>query len=133
MEQNGRPAGDNELILALAAGATVREAAERAGVGERTAHRRLADGGFRRAVGEARDRMFDAARGRLAGLASKAAETRQRLMESDKPSEARGPQKPSWKPIWKRKSTAASVGQRRKAMRAAAFRRSITTPPAALL
>ena len=88
MEQNDTPAGEDELILALAAGATVREAAEQAGVGERTAHRRLADADFRRAVSEARGRMFDAARGRLAGLASKAAETLQRLMESDKPTVA---------------------------------------------
>jgi hypothetical protein len=64
MEQNGTPAGEEQLILALAAGATVREAAEQAGIGERTAHRRLADADFRRAVSEAR--------GRLAGLASKA-------------------------------------------------------------
>jgi hypothetical protein len=75
MEQNGTHAGEEELILALAAGATVREAAEQAGVGERTAHQRLADADFRRAVNEARGGMFDAARGRLASLASKAAET----------------------------------------------------------
>jgi hypothetical protein len=90
MEENGTPAGDEELILALAAGATVREAAEKAGVGERTAYRRLANADFRRAVNEARDRSFDAAFGRLAGLASKATETLQRLMESDKPSVALG-------------------------------------------
>jgi hypothetical protein len=90
MEQNGTPAGEEELILALAAGATVREAAEKAGTGERTAHRRLADADFRGAVSEARGRMFDAAFGRLAGLAGKAAETLERLLESDKPSEALG-------------------------------------------
>jgi hypothetical protein len=88
MEQNGTPAGDDELILALAAGATVREAAKRAGVGERTAYRRLADADFRRAVSEARGRMFDSALGRLAGLGSKAVETLERLMESDKPTVA---------------------------------------------
>jgi hypothetical protein len=76
MEQNGTPAGEEELIRALAAGASVREAAERAGVDERTAHRRLADADFRRAVRAARDRRFDAARGRLAwSRASKAVET----------------------------------------------------------
>lgn len=90
MQQNQTPAGDDALILALAAGATVRKAAEQAGISERTAHRRLADADFRRAVSEARDRMFDAAFGRLAGLANKAAETLERLMESDKPSEALG-------------------------------------------
>jgi len=69
MGEKDTPAGDDELILALAAGATVREAAEQAGISERTAHRRLADADFRRAVDEARGRMFDAALGRLAGLA----------------------------------------------------------------
>ncbi|HWB10244.1 MAG TPA: hypothetical protein VG826_13520 [Pirellulales bacterium] len=90
MGPNGTPAGDDGLILALAAGATVREAAEQAGVGERTVYRRLADADFRQAVSEARDRLFDAALGRLAGLASRAAETLERLMESDRPSEALG-------------------------------------------
>ncbi len=49
MEQNGTPAGDDKLLLAFAAGATAREAAEQAGIGERNAHRRLADADFRRA------------------------------------------------------------------------------------
>ncbi|HWB11447.1 MAG TPA: hypothetical protein VG826_19610 [Pirellulales bacterium] len=90
MGANGTPAGDEELILALAAGSTVREAAEKAGVGERTVYRRLADADFRRAVGEARGGLFDSARGRLAGLASRAVETLERLMKSDKPAEALG-------------------------------------------
>jgi hypothetical protein len=68
MEQNGTPAGEDELILALAAGATVREAAEQAGLGEQAAHRRLADADFRRAVSRARGRMFGSALGRLANL-----------------------------------------------------------------
>jgi hypothetical protein len=88
MEQNGRTAGEEELVLALAAGATVREAAEKAGIGERTIYRRLADAEFRRAVKEARGRMFDATVGQMAGLTGKATETLARLMESDKPSEA---------------------------------------------
>jgi putative ubiquitin-RnfH superfamily antitoxin RatB of RatAB toxin-antitoxin module len=90
MKQKDTPAGEQELILALAAGATVREAAEKSGIGERTVYRRLAEAAFRRAVKEARGRMFDSAVGQLAGLTSKATETLQRLMESDKPSEALG-------------------------------------------
>ncbi|HWB10417.1 MAG TPA: hypothetical protein VG826_14390 [Pirellulales bacterium] len=90
MGPNGTPAGEDELILALAAGASVREAAERGGVGERTVYRRLADADFRRAVSEARGGLFDSARGRLAGLASRAVETLQRLMKSEKPAEALG-------------------------------------------
>jgi transposase len=90
MEQNGRTTGEEELLLALARGATVRQAAEKTGIGERTVYRRLAEADFRRGVKEARDRMFDAARGRLAGLTDKATETLARLMESEKPSEALG-------------------------------------------
>jgi|SRR5215469_3997345 len=90
MKENDTPAGDDELLVALIAGANVREAAERAGVSERTAYRRLADADFRRAVSEARGRMFDTALGRLASLAAKAAETLERLMDSDQPSEALG-------------------------------------------
>lgn len=90
MAENDRPAGDDELILALAAGATVRDAAEQAGIGERTVYRRLADTDFRRAVNDARGRLFDAALGRLANLASEAADTLGRLMKSDKPTVALG-------------------------------------------
>lgn len=90
MAENGRPSGDDELILALAAGASVSEAAEQTGMGERTVYRRLADAEFRRAVSEARGRLFDAALGKLAGIATKAADTLERLMESDKPSVALG-------------------------------------------
>ena len=43
MADNGRKKGNARLLPALAAGATVREAAERAGLGERTVYRRLAD------------------------------------------------------------------------------------------
>lgn len=89
MADNGRPVGD-KLVLALAAGATVRDAAEQAGIGERTAYRRLADADFRRRVSEARGRLFDTALGRLANLASKAADTLDRLMQSDKPTVALG-------------------------------------------
>jgi hypothetical protein len=90
MKQNDTRAGEEELILALAAGATAREAAGKAGVGERTVRRRRADADFRREVKQARGRMFDAAVGQLAGLTGKATETLQRLMESEKPSEALG-------------------------------------------
>jgi hypothetical protein len=89
MKQN-TTAGEEELILALARGATVRKAAERAGMGERTVYRRLAEAEFRGAVSEARDRMFDAAVGQLTGLTDKATGTLARLMESEKPSEALG-------------------------------------------
>lgn len=86
----GAPSGDDALILALAGGVSVAEAAERAGIGERTAYRRLNDAEFRRAISEARGRLFDNALGKLASIASKATDTLERLMDSDKPSVALG-------------------------------------------
>src|SRR5581483_8562249 len=88
MKHNSVPAGDDKLILALARGAKVRHAAEEAGVSERTAHRRRKDADFRRAVFQTHRRMLDANRGQLAGLASKAVATLERLVESDKPAVA---------------------------------------------
>lgn len=99
MAENGRPVGDGELagpsgddalILALAAGDTVTGAAAKAGTSERTAYRRLADAEFRRAVSEARGRLFDAALGKLAAIATKAADTLDRLMGDEKASVALG-------------------------------------------
>jgi hypothetical protein len=67
-----RPAGgDDALILELASSSTVRVAAERAGVGERTVYRRLDDPAFRRRVSEARGELFSAAMCRLAAVATK--------------------------------------------------------------
>ena len=81
MSENEKLASDDELILALAAGATVVGAAQRAGVDEPTVHRRLNDAEFRRAVSETRFRAFDGAVGKLASLAAKAVSMLERLME----------------------------------------------------
>jgi AcrR family transcriptional regulator len=88
MAENERLASDDELILALAAGATVAEAAERAGVGERTVYRRLKDAEFRRAVSEVRGRAFDAAVGKLAGLAAQAVSALERMLQDGSRAEA---------------------------------------------
>ena len=88
MTQNATHAGDEKLIRALAAGATVEQAAQEAGVSERTVYRRRKDADFRWAVIEAQGWTADTARGQLAGMGGKAVETLQRLLESDKPSEA---------------------------------------------
>jgi hypothetical protein len=88
MSENERLASDDELILALAAGATVAEAAERAGVGERTVYRRLEDAEFRRAISETRGRAFDAAVGKLVGLAAQAVSTLERVLQHGSRTEA---------------------------------------------
>ena len=49
--------GDLQLQIALARGATVRDAAKAAGVAERTAHRRLSDPSFRAEVDRLRNEL----------------------------------------------------------------------------
>jgi hypothetical protein len=82
MADFGRKKGDSPLLLALAAGRTVREAAELAGVGERTVTRRLADPDFRRQVAEARSAMMDRALGKLADATSDAVATLKDLLDA---------------------------------------------------
>ena len=74
---------DGALVLALARGLTVRAAAAEAEIGERTAHRRLADPGFRRRVSVLRGELMDAAAGRLADGATAAADALRELLDSE--------------------------------------------------
>ena len=83
MAQNGRRKGDAELILALAAGSTVRQAAKRAKVSERTAHRRLNDREYRRRIDAARAEMISQATGQLAKAATDATTTLGKLLKSE--------------------------------------------------
>jgi hypothetical protein len=62
-----RKAADRVLLQALACGATVENAARKAGVGERTVYRRLADAGFRRQLQELRTEMMQRTAGMLTG------------------------------------------------------------------
>ena len=83
MAENGRPRkGDDRLISALAGGATIRDAAKSAGIGERTAHRRLADPTFRVRVAHTRHKMLDETVGRIAAAGSQAADTLRDLLTS---------------------------------------------------
>jgi hypothetical protein len=83
MAGNGKEArGDAALLTALAAGATVRDAARRAGVSERTAHRRLADPDFRRRLTEARAGMVERALGQLAEGSTEAVATLRKLLKA---------------------------------------------------
>ena len=95
MAENGKPTGDlwngdDALVAALAAGLTVPEAAKRAGLSERTVHRRLVDPAFRGRISKARGELFSAAMGRLAASATKATDTLERLMTSTKDAVALG-------------------------------------------
>jgi len=91
MSDNGRlhgePMGerpvDDRLALAIASGASVRDAAQGAGVSERTAHRRLADPDFVRLVSLFRREMTTQALGMLTAASTEAATTVRSLLASN--------------------------------------------------
>ena len=82
MAENGGRKGDAALVLALAGGHTVRDAARLAGVGERTASRRVADATFRRWVVNLRSDMVARGAGHLADGMAEAAATMRSLLKS---------------------------------------------------
>jgi transposase-like protein len=79
MADNGRR---ERVALYLAAGLSVRRAARKAGVGERTVYRWLAEDAFRQRVAELRTRLFDRAVGRLSRTSGKAAVVLKGLLDS---------------------------------------------------
>src|SRR5262249_26607320 len=72
--------GDAALALALASGQTVRDAALAAGIGERTATRRVADPDFRRRVAELRADMVQRTLDKMACARVQAVETLRELL-----------------------------------------------------
>jgi hypothetical protein len=82
---SGRKNADEALALALAAGQTLRSAAEAAGVSERTATRRSGDPAFRRRVGELRADMVARSLGRMADGMSDAADVLRELLAPGTP------------------------------------------------
>jgi DNA-binding NarL/FixJ family response regulator len=84
-EEKNLVRGEAALIVALACGDSVKEAAEKAGVGERTVYRRLADQDFMAKVHKARNMMISQAVGKLSLNCAKAAETLEELLKSDNP------------------------------------------------
>jgi hypothetical protein len=86
MAEIGRRKGDAALLVALPEGQTVRAAARAAGIGERTATRRLADPAFRRRVADLRADMVERALGRAARGMSAAAVTLRQLLRAEKES-----------------------------------------------
>lgn len=83
MAGSGRIQGDSALVVALAGGATVRAAARRAHVAERTVYRRLDEVDFRRQVQSARAEMVAQAVGKLADAATQAVNTLSALLDGD--------------------------------------------------
>ncbi|BBO31956.1 hypothetical protein [Lacipirellula parvula] len=71
------------LILALATGSSVREAAALSGFSERTAHRRIGEPGFQQRVSSTRDELWGKAVGKLASVAATAVTTLEELLGCD--------------------------------------------------
>ena len=67
--------GTDALVTALAAGTTVAEAAQRAGISERTAYRRLAEPHTKQQIQDVRAVLFTRAGGRLADVMDAAVAT----------------------------------------------------------
>ena len=76
---------DALLLIALASGVAVAEAASKANMSERTAFRRLQDPDFQRRLSQLRGQMQTQAMGMLARIASDAAATLEDLMGQDRP------------------------------------------------
>ena len=83
MTGGDRKNADSALILAIAAGATIRDAAVSAGVSESTAHRRLDDPAFTRQVDDARAEMIARAAGQLADASTEAVATLRALLDAE--------------------------------------------------
>jgi hypothetical protein len=81
--KTGKKAGDDALAKGLAMGLGVPQAAQAAGLSERTAYRRLEDPAFRRRVDEQRAALVGETTGALAALGQRAAATLGELLRSD--------------------------------------------------
>jgi hypothetical protein len=77
-----RQNADSALVMALAGGGTVEASAKAAGISVATAHRRLADPGFRQRVDTARDEMVSRAVARLSATSTLAADTLRELLKA---------------------------------------------------
>ena len=85
----GSKRADAALLLALACGATVENAARKAGMSERTAHRRLADPSFRQQLSQVRNDMVERATGMMTAAALEAVKTLLALQDTAIPAAAR--------------------------------------------
>ncbi len=85
MAQKTSKRAEDQLLLALACGATVEAAARQAGLSESTAHRRLADSGFRSKLERLRTELVERTMGMLTGAAGEAVKTLVSLMHPSAP------------------------------------------------
>lgn len=88
-ETAGLPLRDQQLLLALACGATVEGAAQKAGLSKRTAYRRLAAPEFGRRLAALRDDMVVRASAMLTASAAESIKTLLGLLEKSQPAAVR--------------------------------------------
>lgn len=89
MPHSGRRNADNTLLMALACGATIENAARSAGISETTAHRRLLDPEFQRRLQKIRDDMVERATHMLTAAAMEAVKTLLELQKTSTPATVR--------------------------------------------
>lgn len=85
MSAGGRPNGDEAILLALACGATYANAAQQAGVHERTVRRRMANPAFVARLRHLRGEMLERAGGALVAAAMKSVQTLLSLQDMNQP------------------------------------------------
>ncbi len=90
MKATGRRRADERLILDLAAGLEIREAAARAGVAESTVYRRLRLPEFRSQVTAARSAIVERATGRLVDASTRAVDKLVGLLNAESATVALG-------------------------------------------
>lgn len=81
--QIGELKGEPTAALAISSGSTIVEAAERAGISERTVRRRLDNPDYKVEISRLRGKLLDAAVGKLVAATTDAAATMQALLEAD--------------------------------------------------
>lgn len=82
MAGKGRHNADEQLLMALACGVTVENAARQAGISPRTAYRRLAEPDFRQRLQKMRGDMVSRTAGTLTAAASEAVRTLLELLKN---------------------------------------------------
>ena len=89
MSRRGRKNADDAVLLALACGATVAQAAHKAGVSERTVYRRLKDPAFAEKLQMTRAELVQRACGLLTAGSLEAVRALVELLRPDSPPNAR--------------------------------------------
>ncbi len=82
MSRTGRRNTDHQLLMALACGVTVENAARQAGISPATAYRRLAEPAFQQRLQQLRGDMVSRTAGTLTAAASEAVRTLLELLKS---------------------------------------------------